>query len=424
VAVCVALVATTCIGVGIAGADVGEQRRCRAAPFTAPKGPSAEAVSIGRVDGRPIDAVVYPRPEHPAGADNPWSQWGQGLALSDGRFLSAAGDHRGPDGNSYLYVYDPQERRIVRFTDVLSNVDHQRGAWGYGKVHAQIVAGSCRDAYVATYWGTDENLRYGSGYRGDQLFRLDTRTLGLEPLGVPLPEHGIPSLAGAKGVLFGEAPTPTTEDAAGSEEGSFFAYDLDTHEVVFRTDDDRHVGFRNVLVGADGTAYVAGRDGALLEYDPGTKELREAPSKLPGGGFLRASTVPDVDGTVYGVTHEPDELFAMRSDGTIEDLGRARGYTTSMALHPDGSRFFYVPGASGTSWKHGTPLISVDTQTGEQSTVAELNPLAEDKLGLTLGGSYSVAVDPSRDRVYIGFNAGRDRDDPWGEVVLVVVNLS
>ena len=33
----------------------------------------------------------------------PWSQWGQGVVLDDGRFISAVGDHRGRDGNAYVY---------------------------------------------------------------------------------------------------------------------------------------------------------------------------------------------------------------------------------------------------------------------------------------------------------------------------------
>ena len=53
-----------------------------------------------------------------------------------------------------------------------------------------------------------------------------------------------------------------------------------------------------------------------------------------------------------------------------------------------------------------------------------LNDLAEKKLGLSLAGSYSVAVDPSGKTVYIGMNAGHARDNPWGEVVLIVVHLA
>jgi hypothetical protein len=405
-------------------------RRCNPPRPVTPDGPSAKAISLGRVNGHEVEAVVYPRPtdvaeRRPDDPTDPWSQWGQGLVLPDGRFLSAAGDHRGPDGNSYLYVYDPKQRRITRFADVLSHVRHDDGSWGYGKVHAQMVAGRCGEAFVATYWGSDEGLRYGGSYRGDQLFRLDTSTLEFEPLGVPLAKHGIPTLADSmpRGRLYGEAVVPTPESALGSNQGAFFVYDVTKRKVTFRTDDERLVGFRTVMVGPDGVAYLATSDQGLLVYEPGAEELRVHPERLPGG-FLRASTQPGPDGTIYGATLDPDHLFALRPDGSIDDLGPARGDTASLALDREGGRLLYVPGATGSSWRLGTPLISVDTQTGEQTTVAMLNDLAEQKLGLTLGGSYDVAYDVLRKRVYVGLNAGRDRDDPWGEVVLVTVDLA
>ena len=389
-----------------------------------PPGPSADAVTLqeGDAENPDVEAVVYPRPDYEG---DPWSQWGQGLVLADGRYLSGMGDHLGRDGNSYLFVYDPETGRITRFTDVLSQVEHEEGEWGYGKVHGQIVAGRCGEAYVATYWGTDQGIEFGRSYRGDLLFRLDTTSLELEPLGTPLPEHGIPSLAGpgADGLVYGEAVVPAPEQAAGSKQGAFFAYDTAAGEVAFRADDERLNGFRNVIVSDGGTAYVSAGGSRLLVYEPGAAELQLHPEPLPGG-FLRASTRPGRDGTVYGVTERPAQLFALRPDGAIDDLGAAEGYTASLALHPDGERFFYVPGAHGDSAElGGTPLIAVDTETGEQTTVVELNALAEQELGLTLGGSYSVAVDPSGDRVYVSLNAGEDRDEPWGEVVLVVVDL-
>jgi len=401
--------------------DSSAVRKCRPAEARAPRGPAAQAVSLGRVNGHDIEAVVYPHPKYKG---DPWSQWGQGLALDDGRFISAVGDHRGQDGNSYLFVYEPSQHRLVQFTDVLSHVQHRPGEWGYGKIHAQMVLGPCGDAYVATYWGTDLNLRYGGSYKGDILFRLDTSTFELNELGVPVPQHGIPALAGFTrgGVLYGEAATPTPADAEGSMKGAFFAYNTRTGKVNFRADDNALTGFRNVLVDANGTAYLAGNARRLLVYKRDSNRLSVLPARLPAG-WLRASTRPAPDGTVYGATQDPDRLFALHPDGRVDDLGAARGYTTSVALDPDGRRFFYVPGAAGDSWKQGTPLIAVDTKTGNQTTVATLNELAERKLGLTLAGTYSVSVTPSGRAVYIGMNAGPDRKNPWGEIVLIIVHL-
>jgi hypothetical protein len=371
--------------------------------------------------------VRYPRPDRPPGGTNPWSQWGQGLVLADGRFVSALGDHLGADGNSYLFVFDPKTGALTRFTDVLSHVQHTPGDWGYGKIHAQIVPGPCGDAYLATYWGSRTDLAYTAGYRGDLLFRLDPSDLSLQPLGVPVPEHGIPSLAarGRNGLVYGEATLPEAPDPdRHHDQGAFFVYDVRRQQVVFRSDDPSHAEFRNILLDAKGRAYVAGENGGLLVYERGAAALRPLDQRLPGGGYLRASTAPAPDGTVYGVTEAPEELFAMAADGTIRDLGAAKGYTASLVLDPDGSRFFYVPGAHGDAYEQGTPVIAVDTATGAQTVVTELNGLAEQHLGLTLGGSYSVAIDRQGTTLYVGLNAGATRDDPWGEVVLAVVKLT
>ena len=84
--------------------------------------------------------------------------------LPDGRFLSTIGDHRGADGNAYLFVYDPETRRITRVADVLSQVEHEEGAWGYGKIHAQLVASGC-DVYLSTYWGSRHGLEFSPHLR-------------------------------------------------------------------------------------------------------------------------------------------------------------------------------------------------------------------------------------------------------------------
>jgi hypothetical protein len=388
-------------------------------------GPSnkAEPVETAEDAGVDVALVRYPRPE---GEGDPWSQWGQGLVLPDRRFVSAMGDHRGPDGDSYLFVYDPETQRLTRFADVLSLVEHDPGAWGYGKIHGQIVAGPCGEAYFSTYWGDQSDEMYTSTYRGDLLFRLDAR-LEPKPLGVPVAEHGIPSLAAfaPDGLVYGEATDPKRfDEQLEDDHGTFFVYDIQRDEVVFRSDEAAHIGFRSILVDKKGRAYLAARDGRLLVWEPGSKELRVHDATLPGGGWLRASTRPAPDGTVYGVTREPNEFFALRRDGSIRSLGSARGYTTSLALTPDGSRVFYVPGAHGDAWEQGTPVVAVDTKTGEQEVIVELNDLAEEQLGLTLGGSYNVVLDPSGDRLYVGLNAGKDRDEPWGEVVLAVIDLS
>lgn len=383
-----------------------------------PEGPSADVTVLAEGgNGAPrVEGVVYPRPEYPGRL---WSQWGQGLVLSDGRFLSAIGDHQGVDGNSFLFVHDPQTGRLTRFADVLSHLDHDAGSFGYGKIHAQMVEVACDQVVFATYWGTRDGLSYGGSYSGDWLFSIDPATLALQPLGVPVPEHGIPSLAAHGGLVYGEAVDPQGR-AAGEkgDVGEFFVYDPERRELVYRSDDPRHIGFRSIAVDPAGRAFVAMPDSGLLRYDPGGRLVVHGES-LPAG-WLRAAAAPAADGTVYAVTTQPERYVALRANGSIEDLGPAEGYTASIALSSTGEELLAVPGAHGGGL--GGRLLAVDLDTGQERLVVDLAPLVQQGLGLALAGSYNLAVDENTGRIYIGFNAGATAEDPWGEVVLVTVD--
>lgn len=372
-------------------------------------------LDAGGDDRARVSAVVYPRPDYEG---NPWSHWGQGVILPDGRYWSAIGDHLGPDGNSYFFSYDPDTETLTRFGDVLSNVPHEPGAWGFGKVHGQLVPGDCGEVWAATYWGSRRGLTFEDGYEGDRLLRLDTATYEIAPELVPAPFRGVPSLAGSEehSLVYGEAVDPETD------EGTAFVFDTRTRDVIMETQVPGHTGFRNILVSADGTAHFTIGEGRLAAYVPGSSELTSSDVRLPGE-WLRASTVPAEDGTVYGVTRDPDRFFEITADGSVRDLGDARGYTASMALAPDGEGFLYVPGAHGNAWEQGTPVLWVDGESGEHRTVVELHELGVDAFDLRLGGTYSIAVDAERRVVYVTMNAGEAGEESFGEVVLVIVEL-
>lgn len=377
--------------------------------------------TLGEVDGATVHAALYPHPDYEG---NPWSQWGQGIVVQNGHFFSAIGDHLGRDGNSYIYEYDPSARRLTMVGDILSYVDHVPGTWGYGKIHSQMVTGPCGEVFFSTYWGTFRDIEFDGNYRGDLLFRLNPTYKFMAPLEVPVEFHGQASLAGHQdaGLIYGEAVDPVVK-GDGIDRGPFFVYDLGSGETVFTGPDEPHVGYRAILVDDDGSAYYSIGDGELQRYDPVTSESTEHDSRMPGE-WLRAATSPGPDGSVYGVTREPDQFFAMTADGDITDLGQAVGYTASVALSPDGTTMYYLPGAHGDSSRWGSPLIAVDTGTGEQTIVAELNDLVESQTGYTVGGSYNVAVSPEGDVIYLGVNVGEvGSGNSFGEVMLLVIEL-
>ena len=384
-------------------------------------GPTVDLVDLGGSEGVRVEGVRYPRPDYDG---NPWTQWGQGIVLPDGRFVSGIGDQLGPDGNSYLYEYNPEAGTLTMLGDILSYVDHVPGTWGYGKIHGQMVSGPCGEIYFSTYWGSYRGLEFEGDYRGDILFRLDPYDRTLSPLGVPVDLHGQASLASAPtlGLVFGESIDPVLKEQ-GVDQGPLFVYDVEQEKIVFLGPESPHVGFRSILVDSRGRAYYSVGDGKLAIYDPESGELGTHPATLPGN-WLRAVTKVADDGSVYGVTREPDVFFALRPNGEIVDLGAAEGYTTSLALTPDGEHFFYMPGAHGNAWKLGGALTRVNTSTGRQEVVVKLNPLVEEGLGLTVGGTYNVAVSPDGKTVYVGANASPLGDDSgFGEVVLLVIHL-
>ena len=115
----------------------------------APVGPSAQTVVLQEANPR-VTGVVYPRPDYDG---NPWSQWGQGVVLPDGRVISAIGDHLGRGGNSFIFVFDPATGVMTRVADVADSLNHPAESWGFGKVHGQMVLGEDGDVYFSTYWG-------------------------------------------------------------------------------------------------------------------------------------------------------------------------------------------------------------------------------------------------------------------------------
>jgi hypothetical protein len=381
-------------------------------------GPSAKLARMGTAGGVSVDAAVYPHPDHDG---NPWSQWGQGVVLPDGRFVTAIGDENTPDGNSYLYELDPGTGTLTQTADVASVAGGVDGDTGYGKIHAALRLDPCGTVYATTYWGSARKVDYTPTYTGDVLLKYDPAAHKLTKVAVPLPGHGLPSLSAwfPGRLLYAEAPEPTATEKT----GSFIAWDLAAGKVAFEDHDAAHALFRNVLVGADGTAYIAAEPGKLNAFDPKAMKLRTDALSIPGGN-LRASTLPAPDGTVYGVTQKPEELFALRSTGKVDDLGPAQGYTASLALDPTGRHLYYVPGAHGGTDADSSVVVEVDTATHTQRDVVNLGDLLDAKLQLQIGGSYDIAIDPTGRTLYVGLNAGEPGGkNTFGTVVLAVVHL-
>lgn len=372
-------------------------------------------------DGWEAAAVVYPHPDYEG---KPWSQWGQGV-VANGRFFSAIGDELNADGNSFVYEFDPQTEEIALIADARDVTGHRSGDYGFGKIHAQAVPGPCGEVYMATYWGSRRKAAEDRSYHGDHLLRLDPSSGTVEDLGIPFPRYGIPSLAASpeRGLLYGEAVDVSVGGSGEEKSGIFFVYDLRARKVVHQNEVLPHVGFRNILVDGRGDAYYAAGNRQLNRYDAERSTVLPFPAALPGQ-WLRASTRAAKDGSVYGVTREPDALFVLTPEGEIRELGPLPGYVTSIALDERRNRLLFISDAHGGAWRRGAPLDAFDLSTRKTQTLVELNDAIEEAFGLKVGGTYGIAVDPAGERVYIGLNAGPPSDKaPFGEVVLVALDL-
>src|SRR5262245_17063824 len=115
-----------------------------------PKGLAGE-FSVARTAPK-VDITLFS--DLPAGdRQTLWSSWGDGCLASDGKYYTSVGDHRGTDGNSYVYVYDPEKRSLKRVVDVAKVIGHKAGQYGHGKIHSGIHEAADGWLYFATYWG-------------------------------------------------------------------------------------------------------------------------------------------------------------------------------------------------------------------------------------------------------------------------------
>lgn len=386
-------------------------------PVQAPTGPSVELTEVGVFDGGTVSAASYPVPDD---LGEPWSQWGQGVVLPDGRFVSGVGDHRGADGRSWFYEYDPATRTLVQTTEVSESLGHRTGDWGYGKLHAAMVLDPCERIVTATYWGSRRGLELGGSYSGDHLIRYDPASRAVTSLGVPITGHGLPSLSISpdRTTLYVEAVDPASDPDA----GVFVVADALTGEVLHTDASADHTGFRDVLVTPEGDGLHASSNG-LAGSSPAGVPISEN-GVFGGESWFRSATPPADDGLVAISTREPDALWTRDATGQFRELGEMDGYVAALTLTSDGSTVYFVPGAHGSGATDGTPLMTADTRTGEQTVVARLNDIIEPALGIRVGGSYNVALDEANNRIYVGLNGGAAGEEAvFGDVVLAVVQF-
>jgi hypothetical protein len=263
-------------------------------------------------------------------------------------------------------------------------------------------------------------------YKGDWIIRHDPATGKSEILTQgPVPKHCIPtSVLDPKRLIFYGGTMP----GEGNEDGHFFAYDIKARKVIFAGPN----GPSRCMIFAASTGRIYFNPGkseeTLVRFDP---EKPGPPVKVPGTIGIRAATQETPQGYVYTVSQGGKRgsatLYAFNTKTEkVESLGGAavgsQSYIASIDADPTGRYLYYNAGAHGGSDLDGCAIVQFDVKTRRKKVIAFLHPFYKEKYGCTLKGTYSSAVDPKGDKLYVTWNVSRD-SRAWDCVALTVIHI-
>lgn len=381
-----------------------------------------------------IDFLFYPGQTY---AGKPWSNWGDSLAHS-GKYYASIGDHHAANGRDkdhtgtgFVFEYDPEKKTLRQLADLAKVLNLPAGHYVPGKIHGRLDMGDDGWLYFATHRGSTTVTTDLYHYEGDWIFRCDPKS-GKTEIVVrgPVPKHCIPnSVLDPKRLIFYGGTAPGT---GGENDGiQFFAYDVRQKKLLYSGPD----GPSRYMILAKSTGrlyYVPGKEeglsGPLMRFDP---EKGGPPVKTSATIGLRAATQETDDGFVYTVSKKGKGSEAMlwsfnTKTEQVEKLGNAsvgtQAYIASIDVDPTGRYLYYVPGAHGGGDVDGSPVVQFDVQTKTKKVIAFLHPFYKDKYGATLQGTFSSAVDPKGDKLYVTWNVSRG-GRVWDSCALSVIHI-
>ncbi|NQV26116.1 MAG: WD40 repeat domain-containing protein [Rhodopirellula sp.] len=379
-----------------------------------------------------IDFAFYQNQNYPG---KPWSNWGDG-SVANGKYYSAIGDHyaigRGESqhstGTAFVYEYDPETKTLRSLVDLAKLLKMPEGHYTPGKIHSRVDMGSDGWLYYGTHRGSPRAANDANHYKGDWIFRTNPKT-GVSEVVVhgPIPRHSIPnSVLDPERMIFygGTAAGPDSPE----QSIQFFAYDLKKHKLLYSQADGpaRYM----ILSKSTGRLYfVRGNsDGELFRYDPAKNTAPVSTGQTIG---VRAATDETPDGLVYTVSTGQGTgdatlwKFNTRTE-KVEEVGTiavgSEAYVASIDIDPTGRYLYYVPGAHGGGYRDGSPLVQYDLKTNTRKVIAFHHPFYEEKYGFIPKGTYSTAISPEGDKVYITWNVSRGTR-AWDCCGLTVVHI-
>lgn len=366
-----------------------------------------------------VDFLYYPGQDHPG---RPWSVWGDGCAAGT-KYYSAIGDHHSPKGTAQVYEYDSASKQLRQLVDLRTFLEASGAVapevnYLPAKIHSRLDLGSDGWLYYATHRGSPRTTNDAHRYRGDWIFRTHPASGKTEIVAAqPVPKHSIPA-----SVLDPERMRFYGGTAAGSDAPSqavqFLAYDVRNRRVLLTADD----GPKRCAIFARSTGCVYW-DGK--KYDPQANRI----TACPAAPDVRSATAETPQGVVYGTSERSADLWAF--DVKSEMLTRLgpgavakAEYTVSMDADPTGRYLYYIPGAHGGGPLDGTPVVQYDVRARRRKVIAFLHPFYFDRYGYQLEGTFSSALDPTGEILYVTWNGQRrGTGRGWESCALTAIHI-
>ena len=370
-----------------------------------------------------VDFLYYPGQTYKG---NPWSNWGDGVAVQ-GKYYSSIGDHKAPHGNAFIYEYDSKAKSLHCIVDIRKVLNLPEGHYTPGKIHGRLDMGSDGWLYFSTHRGSTKVTTDQYHYQGDWILRHhpqsnQTQIVAHGPVG----QQCIPCsvLDPERLIFYGGTVAGDIKD----KRNMFFAFDIRSGKLIHSS----YNGPARYMIFAKSTGrvyFTPGLAGQLYRYEPGKVGSQVGLASELG---LRAATEETPQGFVYTVSKEGALLY--RFDTKSEDVTQigsaaigSQNYITSIDSDPTGRYLYYVPGAHGGSEKDGAAVVQFDNLTKKKKVIAFLHPFLKRRYGYTPLGTFSTAVDPAGDRLYITWNGnlgGSKRGRlTWDACALTVIHI-
>jgi hypothetical protein len=378
-------------------AAVEKESKSEAAPFVVAKTPPT--VQLAFHDRLGSDAVRR----------RLWSSWGDICVASDGQVYCGIGDHgndAGGDARCFIYRWNPSKKKLEQIVDVNAIAPREEGQPAWSKVHARIDEGPDKKIYFSCTLNDGNRAkqpayRWSERFPGGQLYQYDPAT------GRTIVFANLPAKRCTATSLLDRQRSIWWCNLEAGGGNALWALDLASRRAVFQAPDGSMAFNRSFALTREGGIIFNG-EGGLWKNDPRSGKLSKTGSAFTGSPGMRAASRESKDGFIYGITHGTSQLFRYHAgDDALKMLGPnwLKGlYTTVVELSPDELFLYYLPGAHGQAFRHGTPVVQYEIASGRRKVICFLAAACERECDYVPGGTYGVKLSGDGSTLYVNFN--------------------